>query len=72
MKGYLQNRTAEEGHGLCLVVLDAHHPSQQTITAVTTNSALIAQSTSSAQIDSEYQLQFDSRANAYRIAKSST
>ena len=72
MKGYLQKQTAEEGHELRLVVLDAHHPSQQTITAVTTNSALIAQSTSAAHIDSEYQLNFDSRASAYRIAESST
>lgn len=72
VKGYLQKRTAEEVHGLRLVVLDAHHPSQRTITAVTTNSALIAQSTSTAHIDSEYLLKFDSRVSAYRIAESST
>lgn len=72
MKGWLQTRTAEEGHELHLVALDAHHPSQQTITAVTTNSALIAQSTNAAHLDSEYQLKFDSRASAYRIAESST
>ncbi|MEZ6124244.1 MAG: hypothetical protein R3C49_13870 [Planctomycetaceae bacterium] len=72
MKSFLQNRTADEGSELPLVVLDAHHPTQQTITTVTTNSALIAQSTSAAHIDSEYQLKFDSRVSACRIAESST
>lgn len=71
MTGYLQKHTADDGSQLRLVVLDADHPSQQTITAITTNSALSAQTTNSAQIDSEYRLNFDARSSAYRVAEPS-
>lgn len=72
MAGYLQKHTADDGNQLRLVVLDADHPSQQTITAVSTNSALSAQKANSGQIDSEYQLNFDARSSAYHLAESST
>lgn len=69
--GYLKNRSGDD-HERHLVVLDAHHPSQQTIAAVTANTALTAQSASAAHVDSEYQLKFDSVENAYRITEFST
>lgn len=72
MKGYLHKQTAAEGTELRLVILDADHTNQTKISAASMNSTLNAQSTSSVQIDSEYQLSFDLQLSAYRLVESST
>jgi len=72
MKGYLQKEAAAGGDELRLVVLDADGPVQQSIVAVTMNSAFVAQSNSSAQVAPEYQLTLDPQSTGYRLSESST
>jgi len=72
VKRYLQQQSAEHDSQLMLVVLDANSPRQQSIMAVTMESAFAAQSDNAAHIGVEYHLDFDSQSGAYRLPESVT
>jgi hypothetical protein len=71
VKGYLQHQAAAGDRELRLVILDADHAGEQTLRAASMNSIFTALSANTDQIDSEYQLSFDSESCDYRLAESS-
>lgn len=65
LKAYLQKQIAAGAEKLRLVILDAEHPNQQSIRAVSMESACNAQSANDSHIDAEYHLRADPLTGVY-------